>query len=718
MSNRNKCNRFFALPLVVALSVQLLAAGAIAQSDDSSEPKLSAPIETKFPNSDENAGAKKGFFHKVFGSGDDKDNNKDKDKSDEDKKKSEPPKEETKSEPKESKADKKAEKAERKAAEKAEKKALKESKKTEDATAKGEKKDEPVKSGGVPIAPAASSPPTSASGEDQAHKFAADPALISVLKDLCKALKESEDIEKLQDPAQKAAMKLVGEAMDKATSDPQLSSNRIIAEADKDNLAKSMTAESWDSGDIQLPGNRHASLSVLWAKRVDGLINISVAGCGKGDSPPGQFVAIINGKSGIDSGFDIQTQSKVSFWLGKLVGFSVDANASPDNAAYRQRTQMILKSVITPRRLQYMVALKAKEEAALKEKEAEAKGGDSSTSSKTDAGALTSGTQSSAPTNSERSNESALGSENPSTVERINPDTGDIQTSTVASMETPEGMRGRWDSPSAAPSSRAPSADAMVLAPDWALAGQYVTVSVVNHSHAGEPYVELSFNGASMSTGADGKITYMVPEDALPGPSLLIAMPGHPDASPSSVNVLQPLQVPSEPQVPRIDRISAVIAGRGPVVIEGHSFEGVADHNRVIIDGMHDAQILVASPVQLKAMLPADLQPGQHNISVSANGLRSNPGQCEVVSVRIESASKDDRKLLVTVVGTESKVRLRLHNMTPNIIRIQKGNDITIVTPGGANNSTALAAQRLSPGPFHISASAEPMNQQGQTTPQ
>src|SRR4030095_14644969 len=154
------------------------------------------------------------------------------------------------------------------------------------------------------------------------------------------------------------------------------------------------------------------------------------------------------------------------------------------------------------------------------------------------------------------------------------------------------------------------------------------------------------------------------------------------------------------PQVPRIDLVSVLLPGGGAITLDGHHFDGVANRNSVIIDGMWDARVLVSSPVELKADLPTNLPAGLHAVSVNTGGLRSNPGQFEVVIPEVqpltrETAKESVRKLVVRASGTRVPVRLHVRNLTPDIIKMSKENDISIMTPGGPNNSILIDVQRL-----------------------
>src|SRR6185437_14851070 len=96
------------------------------------------------------------------------------------------------------------------------------------------------------------------------------------------------------------------QALNMAVAHAQVSANRIVAGSQKEKLEQSLIAESWESGLVPLPGDGQASLSVLWAKKVNGLVNVTVAGncdC-KGAAPHiGEYAVVFNGNTVLDSGF-------------------------------------------------------------------------------------------------------------------------------------------------------------------------------------------------------------------------------------------------------------------------------------------------------------------------------------------------------------------------------------------------------------------------------
>lgn len=425
-----------------------------------------------------------------------------------------------------------------------------------------------------------SSLPTETKSESttEANPFQLDTALLSVMKDIDKALVDSEDVSKLADASQRAAVKAAIQALEVSLSKSANSPNRIVSSESKERLEKNVVAQSWDSGDINLPGGSRASMNVLWAKKVNGLVNISIAGnCGcRANSPgerTGEFVVVINGKSTLDSGFDIQSQSNVNFWLGKLNNISVDATACGETQVSTGQTVPTLKALMTESRRTYLAQ-----------------------------------------------HPELVGAEEVKVA--VNNKPTEVKAVPVQILEPAAPVKKKQ--PAIAESGPKPaSATARVVAPKRAVAGQYITVSVLNSSDRPESFVELNFNDYKANTNGDGQLVFQVPEDASPGPSLAIALPSRPDADPIKVEVLQPLMRPSETDLPKIDRVSNE---KRILTVDGHNFDGIADHNHVLIDGVHEAQVILSSPVQLKAFLPdAVAADAAHTVAIRRNGLQSEP---------------------------------------------------------------------------------------------
>ncbi|HMP50861.1 MAG TPA: hypothetical protein PKD05_04840, partial [Candidatus Melainabacteria bacterium] len=157
-----------------------------------------------------------------------------------------------------------------------------------------------------------------------------DSALISVLKDISKSLSELDENTGIDDPDEHKIVKLSKEILDKSLAADGVEADRILRPEHRASAKSSMVVEAWSSGDIKLRDNLRGSVAAVWGKRIDGIINVTIAGECKdlkaGDgSTIGKFIVIVSAKSPVKKGFDIQSQSDVTFWLGEVGKVDVDA---------------------------------------------------------------------------------------------------------------------------------------------------------------------------------------------------------------------------------------------------------------------------------------------------------------------------------------------------------------------------------------------------------
>jgi hypothetical protein len=690
--------------------------------------------------------------------------------------------------------------------------------------------------------------------EEKSLVFEPDTALISVLKDLNRSLKDSDEISKIEDANQRMIVTLAAAVIDKALSDPKLAFNRILAKEQEGKARTRLTAESWSSGDVEVNDKFRGSLSTVWAKRIDGLVTVTVAGdChdhkAADGKDVGEFIVVINARSPVETGFDIQSQANVNFWIGKLGTILVEADCIPKPAAegeqpaerkgdsetqssadQKKKSIVALPPLLTHRYRHYyeLVVLQddrrrliaqqlaamdpsvqmlefekeksereksekdksekdknevsAKEEKAKVAEEAKSKADADSDEQKADSktdNKVANQKEKAQEGNTEQAEEKSTASdkvakataaskkepevkvvekfvdkapekntEKSEKVESVYKDSiGSYPvaiTTSTSNLKTAAGKSTRpiakqdmskQDNNSAAtntgrqgnemayagaaqsmeritglelPALKQPKNFTMLM-PDRALAGQPVTVAFVDEQRNPESNVELSFNGVTLATDQNGQAQYMIPEDETPGRSLNIALLSRPYEMPAVIEVLQPLATPSSPQAPKVDKASHLVSRRSNLVIDGHNFDGVAQNNRVIIDGMTECTIAAASPVQLKVTLPKELRPGPHSLCVSTEGMRSNPIGFELAQLEVVCEGKDNPKdtsgkVTVKVVGTTTKVNVKLVNLSPDLIKLNKGDDVKLLSSGGADNTASVSVQRLKKGPMKVEA--------------
>jgi hypothetical protein len=651
---------------LVALSVGLGATSSVLAKDDEAAPKKGL-FKKVFHHSEESKGDEAKKTDEVKAEGDKKS---DADAKDADEKKAEKPAKEKNKDAKASSGDEqkktakvKTQKADddKKATKAEEKKAAKAAK--EKDSDKSEKNSKAKQETAVaPKEPVKAPLPELRADAVDSNPFQLDSSLLSVMRDINKSLRESEELPKLEDPAQRAALKATLEALEVALGKAAISPNRIVNSTNRDRFEKNVAAESWESGDISLPNGSHVSLNVLWSKKVNGLLNITVSGnCGcraNGDGEKaGEFVAVINGKSTLDSGFDIQSQSNVNFWLGKLNNFSVDATTCGDKEAAEPARKVLLKALMTDAQRRYLVthpemlvaqtkkdskdsidgaliaAKKPSSAGADINQEASAvgiKGGPSQGGESVSKGGAEAPPLQGSPLLA-AAGQSEAGQAHETHVVYSAPVAERRPTSLATLGLTPDfSTTVKRKTNVFVDSTRLPSQSARILTPKRAIAGQYVTVSVLNAMDKPEPFVELNFNDYKSCTNDAGMLVFQVPEDAAPGPSLMVAFTARPEHGATTIDVIQPLMRLSETDLPKIDKVVHHSGESTTLVLEGHNFDGIADHNHITVDGSINAKVIFASPVQLKAVLPHALDAGNHAVIVQRNGMCSAPLSCMV----------------------------------------------------------------------------------------
>jgi len=695
--------------------------------------------------------------------------------------------------------------------------------------------------------------------------FVPDSALISLLKDLSRSLADQEQLDKIEDANEKSVLELAKRVLSKALENPELKSNRIV---DTKSGAQ-MTTEAWSSGDVKLSDDCHGSLAVVWGKRENGLMNVTIAGnCpdkAADGKKIGEFIVVLGGRSSVEKGFDIQSQSDVNFWLAKLGNMTVDADccnvvetakngdskddkgkdekvsktADSETKEVKKNSTIVLQAILTERGREYLAQMQVfdgkrkliaqKQEAQAKEKadaqeqerlkseekekaEAESRlaqaeaevavakakaeiaakavkqvagakadkdaegsdakdgiaGDDSRIAKKPDDADETdkgnkekvAGNQKDTQKESDKKESDKKETDRKETDKKVGKETGSESTTKVEAAKEPNRSRTAtdeqasvkgppidrddwsghstakppettansqpgattiatasftrpnqsasmgWEAPAVPVGPKQPSMSATVVMPERALAGQYLTAAVIDGTHNPEVGVELSFNGVSLTTDAKGQATFMVPEDATPGRSLNVSLSSRSDLNPGLIEIFQPLTVSANQDVPRIDKVSQLVSNTGTLTIDGHNFDGQAEHNRVIIDGISEGKVTASSPVQLRVGLPPNLTAGSHTVSVSTSGLRGNPGLFSLIAAEVQTDPKDNR-IVVRVRGTTDKMQVHVTNQNPDVIKISRGNDIHVTTTGGDLNQTTLGVQRLRKGSYRVTADIE-----------
>ena len=786
-----------------------------------------------------------------------------------------------------------------------------------------------------------------------------DSALISVLKDISKSLSELDANTGIDDPDEHKIVKLSKEILDKSLAADGVEADRILRPEHRAGAKSSMVVEAWSSGDVKLRENLRGSVAAVWGKRIDGIINVTIAGeCkdlkAKDGTTIGKFIVIVSAKSPVKKGFDIQSQSDVTFWLGEVGKVDVDAaglkkpekkseegkdtdstdQKKPEETGdagdpVKKKSLVTLEPVLTDRKREYLTryesyqnelekiqqskqqkleqnrlekerliaeAEKLKQEKIEQEKarsrraqrpdevaygfypddveiieiveELEPTGKDKSKPGKTSQSVESDYDNIQAPEKKEK--ETVAHTRRKRTIRRVHRKSKEVEdekesstaqdeseveekkekiaekspeaedskkadleeldsdtdekkseteitdekadadadadadaeteadkvaevdadsetasntrpksdseskskekkepeqkqeTSTTTAQKEPEqpstppavetesesakeerelkeklasitkiapikprteeketssspspatASNREWESPAVSYIMKQPSLGANLIYPERAIAGKFLTVAVLDKYGNPEPSVELSFNGATISTDAKGQAMFMVPEDATPGRTLHVSLAARPELSPGVIDVLQPLFSSTEANAPTIDNASKLVPNTKVLVIDGHDFMGMAGKNRVMIDNSSEAQVVASSPVQLKLKMPESLKPGSHKANIANSILRSNPVVFEFVKAAViegkKAKKKGDGDLIVKVEGTSKPVHVRLTNKTPEIIKISKGDELIVTTSGGTENTSRIEIKRLQKGDYRVDARIE-----------
>ncbi len=693
----------------------------------------------------------------------------------EEKEKSEKKKDEEKKAEKSNKSEKSEKKAEK--SEKSEKKA--EAKEEEKPVKKGffggkkeEKKTEKTetveKKETEKVVEEKSAPKKSEREKQEAPKFVPDAALISILKDISKALPQAGETQGIANADEKTIVELAQQVLDKAISQENLPNDRILAKGTDGK--SSMQTEAWASGEVRVSDKLSGSVACVWGKRIKGLFTITIAGESDktvdNGSKVGEFIVVLQGKSPVQSGFDIQSQSEVSFWKGEVASIKVESACLPREEStetsdekeakeveskgaepVKKKPLAILDSVSTRRIKQFQVelaafnkheeelealelarveaeakeaetkaaeekekiALAAKEKAEKKEAEEEKATREATETAKSDKAEKADEVKAKA-TETAENKEDRKTAETKKTAE--NPDQQQNNSGeriSVASINLPPANSSRvWESPSINSEIRQPSLEANLVTPERAIAGKFITVSVVDKNNKPEPSFELSFNGSTITTDTQGQAMFMVPEDATPGRTLNISLSSRPELTPDVIDILQPLNW-SDGQAPSIDRVSPLVSSSKQLIVNGHDFEGMSRQNHIMVDNQFEAQVLASSPVQLRIVVPGNLSAGPHTVTINNSGLRSNSSRFEYITAQVVSDERKGNldKLTIKVQGTSNPVHIRVVNQSPDVIKLTKGNNLLVTTSGGIDNSYVMGAKRLKKGDYKIDTKIE-----------
>ena len=240
-----------------------------------------------------------------------------------------------------------------------------------------------------------------------------------------------------------------------------------------------------------------------------------------------------------------------------------------------------------------------------------------------------------------------------------------------------------------------------IILPLELVAGRPATLGMLTPDGRVEPDAKILLsNGETLTTDESGRAHFLAPSKS----GILYAHVLGTEISAASD--VRPGEGAADLQVkvaPRLTRME------GQLRIRGSGFEGDADRNQVRL-GRERAFVLAASPVELVILPPAASMPGAAKLNLEADGQVIST---QVTLIQVEATPQNippekKMKIAIHVLGTEESVRLELHNLSPEIVAFEHGNNIGLRTSGGRDNAAKIQAQGLRAGEFSFAVRFAP----------
>jgi len=277
---------------------------------------------------------------------------------------------------------------------------------------------------------------------------------------------------------------------------------------------------------------------------------------------------------------------------------------------------------------------------------------------------------------------------------------------------------------SAAAQDASPSA---IVLPARIVAGETATLAVLDSAGRLVPNATVEVPGRSekITTDETGRATFTMPTAPAPAgttPSnpgvLTVRLPGGADfTAPVIAATAGTPPVPSLTGGAKATRAPGIVFPRGIALgdrfaIEGAGFRGDASLDHVFL-GNQEALVLAASPVDL-VVLPDSRTPlGKTRLIVQVNGRRLAQEAITVVSIGISGPSKalaaqEKGVLIVEVKGTRERVPIEVRNLSPEVVRLPRGNEVVVTTSGRSPNIAKVEITGVRPGDYAVSARLAP----------
>jgi IPT/TIG domain len=261
--------------------------------------------------------------------------------------------------------------------------------------------------------------------------------------------------------------------------------------------------------------------------------------------------------------------------------------------------------------------------------------------------------------------------------------------------------------PSARAQARAPR---RIILPPKAFAGMPATLAVLDAAGRLLPGVEVELPGGQrVKTDVTGRAYFTAP--GVPGVLTAEIADAQITASAtivSSAATAPPGSAGSPSQNLQILSSPRFFSVRDQLTVEGTGFRGEAGENHVSLADQ-PCLVLAASPVSL-VVLPGPRTPvGAVGLRVSVGGQQAGPELISAVSLEVTGPPEALRvgartKLTVWVRGSTERLVLEVHNASPEIIQLSRGNLQRVTTSGGNRNVAEVELKCLASGDYLVTA--------------
>jgi hypothetical protein len=266
----------------------------------------------------------------------------------------------------------------------------------------------------------------------------------------------------------------------------------------------------------------------------------------------------------------------------------------------------------------------------------------------------------------------------------------------------------------------------VIVLPGKVVAGENATLAVLDAEGRLVPHAAVAIAGRSekVTTDDTGRAMFSAPTQVGTG-VLTASLPGGGAFTATLVSPTAAPQATSEGAHKEAAHAAPLIFPRRIALgdhfrLAGTGFRGDANLDHVFL-GNQEALVLAASPIDLEVLPNSGTPLGNTQLIVQIMGLRLATEPIAVVSIEITGpftgagkpegaalAAREKGKMVVEVNGTSDRVNVEVRNLSPDVVRLPRADDVTITTSGGIPNVADVAITAVKTGDYSLSARLVP----------